>query len=283
MFHDVDETLRRLFVDDVPIRNGEVDIAFERPDREWSGRISKPTLNLFLHDIRENTSLRRERLQTGPTGDGRVTLQRPPRRIDLTYLITAWTKESEDEHRILARVLAAMYRHGEIGDEYLQGDLADADVPVCTCIAKPDQLVKPHDLWSVLDNEVHVSLSWTVTAPLDVFRPMVGSLVRTAEVAVSRTGGEWAEVIRHIGGLVHAKGDTAFGIPNASVSLVGTGFETTTDADGRYRFTNVADGAYDVVVDAPDGKPETKRIVVPSEGYDIELTHTRFKETRNKE
>ena len=35
-----------------------VDVKFDQPKREWSSRISKPTLNLFLFDMRENLRLR---------------------------------------------------------------------------------------------------------------------------------------------------------------------------------------------------------------------------------
>ena len=43
MFQDVDATLRALLLADVPIKKAEVDIAFDRPTRDWSSRLSKPT------------------------------------------------------------------------------------------------------------------------------------------------------------------------------------------------------------------------------------------------
>ncbi len=51
MFADLDETIRDLLIKNVPIDLTEVDISFEAPDREWSGRLSRPTVNCFLYDV----------------------------------------------------------------------------------------------------------------------------------------------------------------------------------------------------------------------------------------
>ena len=56
MFQDVDGTLRAVLMADVPIKKAEVEIAFDRPTRDWSSRLSKPTLNLFLFDVRERVA-----------------------------------------------------------------------------------------------------------------------------------------------------------------------------------------------------------------------------------
>ena len=58
MIEDLDEALRKLLIREIPIRNGEVDVEFDQPSREWSAKISRPTLDLFLWDVRENQKLR---------------------------------------------------------------------------------------------------------------------------------------------------------------------------------------------------------------------------------
>ncbi len=58
MLADLDETLRQLLIAELPVKNGELDISFDLPKRDWSSRISKPTVNLFLYDVRENNVLR---------------------------------------------------------------------------------------------------------------------------------------------------------------------------------------------------------------------------------
>ena len=93
MLNDVDETLRQYLIADVPVERGEVDISFERPTREWSGRLSKPTLNLFMFDIRERTGYRDDTPQAVRLPTGAVSQSLPARRVDLSYLVTAWTRE----------------------------------------------------------------------------------------------------------------------------------------------------------------------------------------------
>ncbi len=98
MINDLDETLRKLLIREIPIKNGEVEISFDQPKREWSARLNRPTLNLYLYDIRENNKLR----QTQPMweverqANGTVTQRRKPFRVDLHYMITAWAAEPED-------------------------------------------------------------------------------------------------------------------------------------------------------------------------------------------
>jgi hypothetical protein len=58
MLSYLSSTLRRLLTREMPIIKGEVDIAFDQPTREWSATVNKPTLNLFLYDVRENAKLR---------------------------------------------------------------------------------------------------------------------------------------------------------------------------------------------------------------------------------
>ncbi|MCB0014294.1 MAG: DUF4255 domain-containing protein, partial [Anaerolineales bacterium] len=58
MFDELEEALRQLLIQEIPITDGEIEIAFDQPKREWSARLSRPTINLFLYDVRENVMLR---------------------------------------------------------------------------------------------------------------------------------------------------------------------------------------------------------------------------------
>ena len=99
MFHDLDEVLRQLLIREIPIKNGEVDIKFDQTSREWSARLSRPTLSLFLHNIRENVKLRASQQWTVERNpDGTATQRRTPARVALHYMITAWANEPDDEH-----------------------------------------------------------------------------------------------------------------------------------------------------------------------------------------
>jgi hypothetical protein len=45
MIDDLDEALRKLLLRELPVKNGEVETAFEQSRREWSAWFGRPTLN----------------------------------------------------------------------------------------------------------------------------------------------------------------------------------------------------------------------------------------------
>ncbi len=271
MFNDVDESLRSLLVADMPIERNEIDISFDRPTREWSGRLSKPTLNLFLMDMREHPMLRNDVPEITRQADGSARRAVPSRRIDLSYTVTAWAREAEDEHRILSRILATMFRHNRIPEDYLAGQLANTTTNVLTRIMPPDHLTKPADFWGVMDNELHSNLMWVITAPLEAFAPTTGPIVRTAEFRFSRPDADWMENTFTVGGTVHAGDDRTAGISGVTIEVLGTTLRDTTGADGKFVFAGVPAGERTWRVTPPEGAPREQVMQVPSESYDIQM------------
>lgn len=271
MFDDMDETLRQVLLTDVPVDRNEVDITFDRPTREWSSRLSRPTLNLFLFDVRERIDFRDDTWRVSRTANGKAMHHRPPRRVDLAYMITAWTKEPSDEHRLLAAVLACTYRVGRIGPELLQGALAGSEVPVLVRSMPPDYLVKPVDYWGVMDNDLHASLTWVATTPLEAFRPVTGPLVRTRELLVGDRDQDERDRFVAVAGVAHRKGDLLAGVSGARVTVVGTGLEALTDDEGKFTFPRLGHGDYTWRAVAPDGKAVERPVTVPSGSYDLEF------------
>lgn len=270
MFSDLDESLRELLIADVPIERTQVDIEFDRPSREWSSRLSRPTLNLFLYDIREREALRDD-FPFAEALPGQVTRRRPPRRIDCSYLITAWAKEAADEHRILAHVLAAMYRHAKLPEEQLQGDLQGLDYDVLLRVATPEHLAKPSDFWGVMDNELHACLVWVATIPLDAFRPFTTPIVTTATFAVGARGEAWREPFVTVAGAVRPAGDPQGAAAGVRLAVLGTALDVTTGDDGRFVLARILPGDYTMRIEAPDSEPRELPLTVPSESYDIQL------------
>jgi hypothetical protein len=271
VFSDVDETIRELLIADMPIERNEVDVSFERPTREWSSRLSKPTLNLFLMDARELRDFRNEMPQVTRTEDGRVTQKRPARRIDLTYWVTAWAREAVDEHRILSRALSSMFRQYRVPQEYLKGQLEHADDALLLRMMPPDHITKPADFWGVMDNEMRPNLTWVATAPLDAFAPITGPLVRTSELRFQDLDRNWIENTIEVAGVVYRDGDTRNGVEGATVSVRGTTLRDTTDAIGRFRFQGMPAGERTWIVELPDGPAIERSLSVPGETYDIEI------------
>src|SRR3954453_13559864 len=121
MLADLDETLRGLLRGELERHGFEgVDIAFDAPAREWSGQLSKPTVNLFLYDLREA-----EQILTSEwsrmTKDARTFEGRPPMIMECSYAVTAWTQAVEDENRLLSQGVGIPYAFPEVPQEKLNG------------------------------------------------------------------------------------------------------------------------------------------------------------------
>ena len=88
-----------------------VDIAFDAPSRDWSGQLSKPTVNLFLYDLREAEALRTSEWSRIDRATAAAFESRPPMVMECSYAVTAWTQAVEDEHRLLSQVLAILFAY----------------------------------------------------------------------------------------------------------------------------------------------------------------------------
>ncbi|SDD10486.1 DUF4255 domain-containing protein [Actinokineospora iranica] len=119
MLHLLDESLEEFLRAEVPLPRSEIDIVFAAPDKEWSARVSRPTVNLYLWDVRRNLSARDLGVETVRDADGRVRQRPPLPQVDCRYLITGWTSDIGDEHALLGATMAALPRVPELDDRYL--------------------------------------------------------------------------------------------------------------------------------------------------------------------
>jgi hypothetical protein len=285
MIQDLDETLKQLLTAELPLRNGEVEIAFDQPTTKWSGRLNGPAVNLFLFDVRENTSLRTlgwEPSGNGNPADNLARRKRPPLRVDCHYILTTWASDPEDEHSLLTRCLLALFRHPTLPQAHLAGSLKDQPWEMPARLAQPDKLPNPAELWSALNNEVRPSISYVVTLALDPWTEVATPLVRSLTL---RTG--QAERLKaspqlfagtalesfEIGGAVRAKGSPDRTLAGVDVAVKGTGLFARTDPLGRFRLGSLPPGAYTLVAWPQKGRPVEKQITLPpaGESFDLEL------------
>lgn len=164
MISEVDESLRNLVKAEV-VSGADVDVVFDAPTRDWASRRSKPTIDMYLYDIREDLRRRQTGYLEKRDERGVVTeRQQMPRYFKMAYLITAWTQRPEDEHRLLAAVLATFMQYDNVPDSYLTELLAGAGLPVLLQIAYPlpeDRQVP--DVWSSLGGDLKPSLELVAT------------------------------------------------------------------------------------------------------------------------
>jgi len=182
VLHDLNKTLEKILTQKGNITPNQIDISFEQPNGQWSARLSRPTLDCWCFDLRENVKLRSMQMNTTRTGNqGRTSFG--PRRIDLTYLITAWASKIEDEHQLLWRALAALKQISSIEPKDCEGMLRyqTHDVPLLVADAS-NATVNLVDLWGVLDNQMRLGFMLTATVDLDIELSIEAPLVLEATI-----------------------------------------------------------------------------------------------------
>lgn len=186
MLHLLDESLETFLRAVVPLPAREVDIAFAAPDGEWSAALSsRPTVDLYLWDIRPNLSDRDFGEMIVEEPDGRRVRRDPLPRVDCRYLVTAWTSEVRDEHSLLGDVLSALLLHPVIEAEHLQGVFASVR-PLPTLRLRSGDGSENSDFWSALGGQLKPGLDLVVTVTVDAaLRAAAGPPVEKIAVRTS--------------------------------------------------------------------------------------------------
>jgi hypothetical protein len=276
MFADLDEAIRRMLVERGGLNSGEIDIAFDMPTREWAAGISKPTVNLYLYDLRENMQLKDPapwKVKRGPNNTAIKT--RPDVQVDISYNITAFASTVEDEHRLLGRVLVTLLQHPVLPEDILQGAIVGQEIR--TFAARPSSIIQgPADYWGALDNDIRPSIDYRLTVRVDLSQETSVGLALTSQLKVGqidrRNGSaEHEELPLRFGGRVSQGDNAETGIPGVKVTLLERALDTVTDAEGRYSFSVVPAGQYTLVISAPGMDERRQQIEIPGGSYDVWL------------
>jgi hypothetical protein len=281
---DIDEVLKKMLTDEIEIKGNEIDISFDQPKREWSSRLGKPTLNVFLFDLRENLRLRgAEQYVTIRRPDGTAEVRRNLVRMDLRYLVTAWLKDAEDEHLLLSSALIALLRNPFIPKKYLsenlQGQPSPIPLEVATFPTEKGPMDKFSEIWGVLDNEMRAGILLTITLAIDPYRPMVFRQVTSREISFfqqdkidpqdetvgNKTASKeyWA-----IGGKLESN---KYDPSNLKVLLVEQDLFLEMTADGGFVLPRLAQGEYHLDVFFNEKVLKRQQINVPSDDFVIQV------------
>ncbi len=284
MIADVDEVLRKLLIREIEIKGNEVDIQFDQPKREWSARLSKPTLNLFLFDIRENLRLRgSEQYTTLNRPDGTSEVRRNPVRMDLRYLMTAWVKEAEDEHLLLSSALMGLLRNPflppDLFPERLKPQPHPCALDVATFQPEPGPVDKFTEIWGVLDNEMRPGLIVTVTISVDPYRPQTFTQVRSREMrflqdnALSKPGMTTVtkKLSKKYWVVSGALSSQKYDLSTLSLVLVEKQQPVDLLEAGRFSLSGLTEGEYHLDILLNKKVLKRQKIRVPGGDYDIQV------------
>jgi len=266
MIQDIDETLSRLLVSELsripgcPIRDpGQ--ITLDSPATAESIRDGEGRVNLYLHDLVENVSMRDESYRLiGKPEEGMLGRRRGPVRMDLSYLVTVYAgDEPAAEHRLLAEVLGVFLRCLAAPVKYLAGSLeGEGSHTLLMEIAQPDhrERTDPVSIWQAVGGKLRPALSLIVTAPFDPFDTKWMRVVREAVLGtgpVPMSGAPGAPVpasaarVSIAGIVLDQEGETP--IIDAVVTVLGRPEEAITDDRGFFFLANLPPGAQTVYVD----------------------------------
>jgi hypothetical protein len=306
MIDPAEQVLRDLLQSRVAALGGSLSqVGFEPPDDQWKGAVTaagEERLNLYLHDVRENRSLRTNETRRVPQ-DGWFREEPPRPRLDCRYLVTAWSpavampplvEPTRDEHRLLADVAEVLLRHRALATAEVYEpmwsfpsnntaasfpELAGDELPLE--VAVPDGGAGFAEFWSTMKVPSRPALHVTVTVPVILKRserefPMVTTVAAdylpvTAAAAVER--------LHTLGGRVMG-GSPSGPVEGAWVRILGlappavvaVSRRLTTGGDGRFVFSRLPAGQYELRAVAAGLGVLPRQVVVPSETGEYDIT-----------
>ena len=267
---DLDEALRTLLRRELERHGFEgVEIAFDAPASDWSAKLTSPTVNLFLYDLRENVAQAEATTREVRMNGSNHTVP-PPMRLEVTYAVTAWTKAVEDEHRLLSQVLAILFSHTSLPADLLEGRLAAAAQyrAIETEVGRPKE--EKADFWTSIGGRYKASIDYAVRLEVESGVTFTrGPEVRTQTMRTHLGSRSTMEELQRFGGVIRDP-DGAL-VEGAWVVLPDLGRWTSTGRDGRFLFDGVRHGDHRVIARTAGGDEASGTATVPGRGVDLEL------------
>jgi hypothetical protein len=279
---DLDEALRTLVRRELEAHGFEgVEIAFDAPASDWSAKLTAPTVNMFLYDLRENLA-QSEASPRNVRVNGAAMAAPPPLRLEVTYAVTAWTKAVEDEHRLLSQVLAILFSHASLPADLLAGRLAAASRlrALETEVGRPKE--EKADFWTSIGGRYKASIDYAIRMEVESGLMFTrGPEVRSQTVRLELDGARRTlEELQRFGGVVRdASGEPVAG---AWVALPELGRMTSSDREGRFLFDGVRAGDHEVEARTAAGEEASGVAKVPGAGVDLELREARRRSASNR-
>jgi hypothetical protein len=271
MIADLDVGLRELLLGQLR-RHGfdDIDVSFETPTTEWAGTLTRPTVNLFLCDIRRSAKPG----QSGPDAgraNGRSVERPPGMRVDCIFAITTWSKAVADEHRLLSQVLGVLYAFpildGQLGPRFDDGSQRFS-ILASVGEQRPEQRA---DFWRSVGGVYKPALDYVVTLAVESGVTVErGPDVRTMTLRASlKEGRGGVQELSNVGGIV--RDEDGAPVADAWVAVPGLGKMAISAANGRFRIAHVPPGTYEVHVRDAAGRETSAEVAVPGTALDVTL------------
>ena len=132
------------------------DIGLATPDEfEQVAQRMQPSVTIFLYRVAVEPHTRNAPRRRFP--DGKT--QRPPLPLELSYLITPWSRDKADEQLIVGEILKTMYDNAELGTSDLVGDTWAPDDSV-QLVLDTLPLEDHYRIWDTTSQPYRLSLTY---------------------------------------------------------------------------------------------------------------------------
>lgn len=193
----IDESFEAFLRATVPLGATDVDVSFEPPERDWSAKLSRPTVNAFLWDIRRGGNRARSGVETFER-DGETIRRMALPVVELRYVVTAWTSDHGDERALLGGLMRAILAHGEIPVEFQAAPLLELG-PLVVFMAKSGE--EHLDVFKALGGQLKPGINVVIHSKVDVGRFQVaGPPTGGVELGTSDRTGTARSVARRVAG-----------------------------------------------------------------------------------
>ena len=178
-------------------------ISFAQPDENFPpASVTKPAVNLFLYDVREDLKLRHNewfRYRQIPPNSYEV--KRQPLLMECSYLITAWSDSAtaavNDEHTVLSAMIMALRRYNSLPDtlpnktdpngapvQILQGSFAGVSLLPRAFTIQDGYLQSLGEFWRSMGHGPKPRFNYTVTIAVDVHDSIRSRQINRVNMAV---------------------------------------------------------------------------------------------------
>jgi len=180
--HDMSDTIVHLLHTGIPSAMVDPARIFLATPDEFAALQSpgQPHITIFLYRIAVNSERRNLPHRTLPNGQ----MTRASLPLELSYLVTAWAKETRDELSIIGQIAQTFYDSSELGAADLRGSGWDSDESV-QLILESLPLEDHYRLWDAAEVPYRLSLTYVarviginptqVVTPTPVVRAHVGA------------------------------------------------------------------------------------------------------------
>ena len=195
MIEDLSKSIKALLEYELLTPGQEVipnlSISFAQPDQNFPpASVTKPAVNLFLYDVREDLKLRHnEWFSHQPAPAAGCEIRRQPLLIECSYLITAWsdsaTAAANDEHTVLSAIIRALRRYNSLPDtlpdkinpsgspvQILQGAMAGSNPLPRAFTIQDGYLQSLGEFWRSMGHGPKPRFNFSVTIAVDVHDPI---------------------------------------------------------------------------------------------------------------